>query len=301
MLVSGLREMCEGSNRKSSVNILLQQFNVGGDLRKNYEYGIFTWYPTPDTPDFQRVFPVQDPYEIMFVTGDAYAWAITGYAKLRTLIDDRGSDFQPNISFLTSIDGVVLHTEGNVLSRPGVSEDPWISIDGSHISAINNGRIVWGEADWDESQSQLSLKNLHGGINVYIREFTAVSDEESTFPCHLLSSQYDPSVEDRTGSENNSIIQHPLLPSGNVHDGESNITTPTQPSLASPKASENTIGKNSVIGIVLAGILVSGLAVGMFVSRLARGKLAIGRNATESFTGASKDFPEGCIRLKSKS
>ena len=60
---------------------------------------------------------------------------------------------------------------GNVLSRSSATEDPWISISGTHASGVSNGLIVWGENNWPGGSStngHLTLKNNNDGVNVYV-------------------------------------------------------------------------------------------------------------------------------------
>ena len=142
-------------------------FDGNGELNSNYSFGNFEASPTATTADFARAFPFQAS-KILFITGDLSIWGITDYTILRNLIDARGDNFSPNLSFEIGINGVISNTSGNVLSRSGVSEDPWISIEGGHFDGINNQRIVWGESNYSAGTHQ-SLKNNHGGINVYIQ------------------------------------------------------------------------------------------------------------------------------------
>ena len=58
---------------------------------------------------------------------------------------------------------------GNVLSRPGAAEDPWISIERSHGDAVATGLIIWGEIDFTPAFGHADLKNNHGGVNVFVR------------------------------------------------------------------------------------------------------------------------------------
>lgn len=45
-------------------------FGGDGKLLQNYSYGEPSWYPMDYTPDFQVVFPIANPQEILFVTGE---------------------------------------------------------------------------------------------------------------------------------------------------------------------------------------------------------------------------------------
>jgi hypothetical protein len=144
-------------------------FDGNGELMPNYSYGTFVANPVASTPDFQRAFPVVAD-KILFITGDLSIWGIADYEDLRTLIDARGAvyPFPPNLAFEIGVGGVVSNTTGNVLSRPSVLEDPWITMDGGHYDGINNQRIVWGENNYGAGTHQ-ALKNNHGGINVYVK------------------------------------------------------------------------------------------------------------------------------------
>ena len=143
-------------------------FGGNGELMPGYSFGTFDPNPVASTPDFQRAFPVVAD-KILFITGDRSVWGIADYGDLRALIDARGSDqFGTNLTFTIGVNGVTYNTIGNVLSRPGVAEDPWISMDGHHNDGIANQRIVWGETNYGAGTHQ-ALKNSHGGINVYIK------------------------------------------------------------------------------------------------------------------------------------
>jgi len=146
-------------------------FDGNGELKPNYSYGTFVSNPLPNTPDFQRVFPVAAD-EILFITGDFTIWAIAKYQELRTLIDTQGKDFEPNLAFKIGVNGVESNTVGNVLSQND-RQDPWISMTGGHHDAYKNQRIIWGEDDYPEktiwSTKHSELKNNHQGINVYVR------------------------------------------------------------------------------------------------------------------------------------
>lgn len=153
-------------------------FDGNGELQPGYSYGSFVASPTAATPDFARAFPVVAG-EILFITGDFSVWGIANYADLRTAIDARSGTFAPNLAFEVGINGVIYNTIGNVLSRNGFAEDPWISIEGDHIYAVNNSRIVWGENDYNGTHT--TLKNTHGGLNVFVRPFA-----EAPAPMTLL-------------------------------------------------------------------------------------------------------------------
>jgi len=142
-------------------------FDGDGDLRPDYSFGVFDSDPTASTADFQREFPFFAG-EILFMTGDLSIWGITDYTSLRNIIDARGGDLNPNLAFEIGINGVVSNTVGNVLSRVGKTEDPWVSIQGSHSDGVTNELIAWGESN-HSSGTHKFLKNNHGGLNVFIR------------------------------------------------------------------------------------------------------------------------------------
>ena len=145
-------------------------FDGNGELAAGYSYGTFVSNPVASTPDFQRAFPVV-ANEILFITGDGSVWGIADYGDLRALIDTRGNAFGPNLAFETNSGG----TTGNVLSRNGVVEDPWISIVGDHSYGVNNSWIVWGENNYPGIHRH--LKNNHGGINVFVKAADNVEPE----------------------------------------------------------------------------------------------------------------------------
>ena len=142
-------------------------FDGDCQLAFGYSFGVFDPNPSAATLDFERIFPVVAE-EILFLTGDLSIWAIANYEDLRALIDAQGEDLSPNLAFEIGVDGVISNTTGNVLSRPGIIEDPWISMDGGHVDGVNNQRIVWGEDNYSAFTHQ-DLKNNNGGMNVYVR------------------------------------------------------------------------------------------------------------------------------------
>jgi len=154
-------------------------FDGNGNLMTTYSFGSYYSNPTSSTSDFQREFTASSTTKILFITGDSTVWGITSYNDLRTLIDARGGDSSPNIQFEIGVNGVISNTIGNVLSRSGYPEDPWISISGNHYEGIAN-RIVWGENNWGDNDFGYgfheTLKNNHGGINVYVRDAAPVPE-----------------------------------------------------------------------------------------------------------------------------
>ena len=43
------------------------------------------------------------------------------------------------------MNGVATTTQGDVLSRSGPAEDPWIVLSGSHGDGVSAGLVLWGE------------------------------------------------------------------------------------------------------------------------------------------------------------
>lgn len=146
----------------------LGMFDGNGDLNSTYTYGTFT--NVLQSEDFQRPFDVYAGMEILFITGDLTTWGKTSYSALRSLIDAHGVDVLPNITFEAGINGISQTTTGNVLSRVGSPEDPWVSLSGDHFSAIASSLILWGESDWGAAgpTGHAALKNAHQGVNVYV-------------------------------------------------------------------------------------------------------------------------------------
>mmetsp|Transcript_45118 Transcript_45118/g.66389 ORF Transcript_45118/g.66389 Transcript_45118/m.66389 type:complete len:1378 (-) Transcript_45118:165-4298(-) len=154
-----------------------QMFLGNSNLGRFYSFGTPVENPTYNTPDFQIMFPF-DPKEIMFITGDESHWAVTDYQTLLHLIESESGDESPNIEFLVYINGNVEETRGNVLSRTGFPQDPWISMKGSHADAMNNGFIIWGDNfDMADSHHHDYLKVNHGGVNVFVRQFSNPREE----------------------------------------------------------------------------------------------------------------------------
>jgi len=143
-------------------------FDGNGELDSTFSFGAFDPNPTPATPDFARAFPLT-AFEILFITGDELFWAIADYDDLRILIIARAGDQTPNIQFRAGINGVESNTVGNVLSRNGVPEDPFISINGAHSNGVDNELIIWGENNFGFGGGHEQLKNTHDGVNVYVR------------------------------------------------------------------------------------------------------------------------------------
>lgn len=143
-------------------------FDGDGQLLSTYSYGTKTANALTQNSDFQIAFDVYDAMEILFITGDEQIWGKTRYADLRAVIDAYGGNLSgTNIQFDARVNGVEQTTLGNVLSRVGFVEDPWISLLGNHFNGVSNGYILWGENDY-YSASHVALKEASGGINVFV-------------------------------------------------------------------------------------------------------------------------------------
>jgi hypothetical protein len=157
-------------------------FDGNGELKSDYSFGS---YSTPlQANDFARPFDTYTGMQILFITGDGVTWGSTSYATLRALIDARAGDFDPNITFTASISGgAETTTTGNVLSRNGFAEDPWISLQGGHGAGVSNHLIIWGENDW-AGPDHTALLQAHDGINVFVS--VAPVPEPSTWAMMIL-------------------------------------------------------------------------------------------------------------------
>lgn len=144
-------------------------FDGGSEFASNYNFGTFVASPTASTADFYRAFPITAPdMRILFISGNRNIWGMADYEDLLSLVNARQAITSANLYFDISINGVASSGLGNVLSRAGAPEDPWVSIQGSHFDGINNSLIVWGENNYSAGAHQ-NLKNNNGGIDVFIR------------------------------------------------------------------------------------------------------------------------------------
>ena len=120
--------------------------------------------------EYLTTFPA-DAEWISFRTKDWQVQGLMKYQDLRRVIDAREGNFEPNIDvlLLDKRKGLDKHTwtKGNVLSRSGAVEDPWISLEGGHYDGINNEMIVWGENGYGAGTHQ-NLKNKHGGMEIEV-------------------------------------------------------------------------------------------------------------------------------------
>lgn len=117
--------------------------------------------------DFYRPFDVYAGMNIVFMTGNGAIWAMSDYASLKAVIDAKAGQMSQNFLW-----DQTSYTPGpvaaNVLSRQGPVEDPWISLQGDHMSAVQNSWIIWGEGDWAGMPNHNNIKNFYGGVNVFV-------------------------------------------------------------------------------------------------------------------------------------
>lgn len=142
-------------------------FSGDGDLRADYNFGTFS--NALQNTDFARQFAVFDGMDILFITGNGAIWALSDYATLRQTIDARSGSQSVNFSW----DSTSLNAAGqgaNILSRSGVTEDPWISLSGTHGEGVSVTGILWGENNWPSGNSSAhsALKDSNGGVNVWV-------------------------------------------------------------------------------------------------------------------------------------
>ncbi len=114
--------------------------------------------------------------QILFITGDGQYWGHASYGALRSLITAAEGDFAPNLTWIDAgRNGVSVGAiTGNVLFRNGSSEDPWVTMEGTHCAHYSNAapcnEMLWGEgafSSWTPSHGNLQMN--HGGIQVWAR------------------------------------------------------------------------------------------------------------------------------------
>jgi hypothetical protein len=130
---------------------------------------------SPEDSDWKADWSEIEPEitEILFITGDERYWGKGDYQRFRYIVDNLDPDTMVQNMFWErclngkSYDAIF----GNVLSRSGTAEDPWVSIaDGTHFDGIDQGLIIWGENDFSsQSMIHAALKSTHGGVNVLVR------------------------------------------------------------------------------------------------------------------------------------
>ena len=143
-----------------------------------------------DGTDFWR--PVStNANQILFVTGDRQYWGVAWHADLWDIVQAREGVFAPNFRWIDAgRDGVSIGSVmGNVLSRPGILEDPWVTIEGSHCAHVSDtppcNQMIWGEAGYNSDPQhphssihpQVSLN--HGGVEGWVRTY-AVPEPSTT-------------------------------------------------------------------------------------------------------------------------
>lgn len=148
-------------------------FNGNGDLKSDYTFGTYSSENQAD--DFARSFSVFSGMDILFITGNGAVWAVSDYATLRTTIDAKQGTQSVNFRW-DSTSSNAAGQDANILSRASFSEDPWISLGGTHSDGVNSTGILWGESDWPgaSSASHLTLKNNNGGVNVWVSQAAPV-------------------------------------------------------------------------------------------------------------------------------
>ena len=123
--------------------------------------------------DFWNAFPGAD--EILFITGDGLYWGQANYADVWGLIQAEAGDFSPNLTWIdagrngVSVGSII----GNILQRPGVPEDPWVTLEGIHCQnldppSFNCDEMLWGENAFNGAEHE-QLMMTHQGVEVYAR------------------------------------------------------------------------------------------------------------------------------------
>jgi hypothetical protein len=105
-------------------------------LKADVSFGSFVENPLFETADFQREFPFI-PTKIKLVTGNKAHSVIYDWEKFRSVIDTcDASSFNANIDIQYSSDEENTYhaAQGNILSRCGAAEDPWIDLSDKHCS-----------------------------------------------------------------------------------------------------------------------------------------------------------------------
>jgi len=124
--------------------------------------------------DFWSSFTTFAGQEMLFITGDGSTWASGNYAAIEAIVTAAAGVFTPNISWTdaglggTSLGGGIV---GNILTRPGVLEDPWVTFQGSHCES-GCSQILWGENNFIGSHTLLSSTSQ--GVQVYVTNIAAV-------------------------------------------------------------------------------------------------------------------------------
>ena len=133
-------------------------------------YGVFVNDSTVDST-FSIAFNIEEVEDFLFITGDHQKWVIASVeavlgAKDETLGNFQGYSGQNRDIKMSSISSDPY--QALWYNRESVAEDPWISLT-DHSLAIEEGNIIYGEADFDHA-THTSILHLHNGANVYIRK-----------------------------------------------------------------------------------------------------------------------------------
>jgi hypothetical protein len=148
-------------------------FDGNGNLQPGYSFGTaIAGSETTQTDDFARPFTEFVGMKMLFITGNQEIWAMADYAEIKGLINAFSGTFAVNIAFESRLGGVEMSRNGNILSRSGFPEDPWITIEGDHTAGVNNSTIIWGEFNWTDGNpvaGHEAIKNLNGGVNVFVQ------------------------------------------------------------------------------------------------------------------------------------
>ena len=127
-----------------------------------------------DGRDYWRAMP--SATEMLFVTGDDQYWGQASYASVRGLITAAAGDFTPNLTWIDAgRNGASIGAAtGNILSRTGISEDPWVTLEGPHCAHLSNtapcNEVLWGETAYTSPNgAHYNLQGQHGGLQVWAR------------------------------------------------------------------------------------------------------------------------------------
>jgi hypothetical protein len=140
----------------------------GGMFNGNCNLSNSCSYALDGSGDFWASFSTFSTQNMLFITGDGQYWAEARYSTIQSVVAALGNVFGTNITWLSAgragveISGPVA---GNILSRSGVSEDPWVTLEGGHC-ANGCSEMIWGETDYNAGHS--ALKNAHQGVAVYV-------------------------------------------------------------------------------------------------------------------------------------
>jgi hypothetical protein len=126
---------------------------------------------------------------------------VCSYNELKRLIDAKAGDVNENIEFRLTRKGKPIITRGNVLSREGVNEDPWICFEGDHFSGVCNQKLIWGENGFGELQEgpftvgMLVDYNYQGGGAWYEYQIKKVNNNGSYAVAYPDGAFYEPCID----------------------------------------------------------------------------------------------------------